>query len=106
MSKAMIMYNRTIERVAENDANFFNIIQPHRHHTSIPKQGIYCYSYALFPEKSQPSGCADNSTIQTSLYVYTNKEDNVRRKTLKTLILIYRNFKMIYFGTKNFFRNF
>lgn len=77
MSKAMIMYNRTIERVAENDANFFNIIQPHRHHTSIPKQGIYCYSYALFPEKSQPSGCADNSTIQTSLYVYTNKEDNV-----------------------------
>jgi len=77
MSKAMIMYNRTIERVAENDANFFNIIQPHRHHTSIPKQGIYCYSYALFPEKSQPSGCADNSTIQSSLYVYTNKEDNV-----------------------------
>lgn len=76
MSKARIMYNKTVERVSENNGNYFNIIQPYQYHSSIPKQGIYCFSYSLFPEKCQPSGFANNSTIQTQLYIYTNKEDN------------------------------
>jgi len=76
MNKAKIMFNNTIERVFENDGNFFNIIQPFKHHTSVPKQGIYCYSYALFPEKYQLSGSIDCGNIETTLYIFTNNQDN------------------------------
>lgn len=76
MSKAKIMFNDSITRVDENDANFFNIIQPFKHHTSVPKQGIYCYSYSLLPEKQQLSGSVDCGNIETSLYIYTNNQDN------------------------------
>jgi len=62
--------------VDENDTNFYNLIQPYKHHTSIPRQGIYCYSFALFPEKYQPSGVLDGSRINTQLILYTNNQDN------------------------------
>lgn len=76
MSKARIIFNRSIERVDENDGNFFNIIQPYKHHASIPKQGIYCYSYALFPDKYQPSGSIDCGNLETTLDIFTNNSDN------------------------------
>jgi len=76
MKTAKIMFNRSIERVDENNANFFNKIQPYMHHASIPKTGIYCYSYALFPDKYQPSGSIDCGSIETSLDLYVNNIDN------------------------------
>lgn len=85
MNKASIIFNKTIERVPENDGNFFNIIQPYKHHASIPRQGIYCYSYALFPDKFQPSGSIDCGTIETILNIYTNNQDNsaINQKLIK-----------------------
>lgn len=85
MSKARIIFNRSIERVDENDGNFFNIIQPYKHHASIPKQGIYCYSYALFPDKYQPSGSIDCGNLETTLDIFTNNSDNsvINRKLSK-----------------------
>jgi len=76
MNTARIMYNRSIERVDENNANFFNKIQPYKHHASIPKDGIYCYSYALFPDKYQISGSIDCGSIETSLDVNLNNKNN------------------------------
>ena len=76
MNTARIMYNRSIERVDENNANFFNKIQPYKHHASIPKDGIYCYSYALFPDKYQISGSIDCGSIETSLDVNLNNRNN------------------------------
>lgn len=76
MSKARIMLDRTVERVEEKDANYYNLIQPYKHHTAIPKQGIYCYSFALFPERYKPSGSLNASGFNTSLYIYTNNQDN------------------------------
>jgi hypothetical protein len=85
MSKARIMYNKSIERVDENNANYFNLMQPYKHHANIPKQGIYCYSYALFPDKYQPSGSVDCGSIETTLDVFTNNQDNsfINNKLIK-----------------------
>lgn len=85
MSKARIIYNKSIERVDENDSSFFNLIQPYKHHTNIPKQGIYCYSYALFPDKYQPSGSIDCGSIETSLDIFTTNTDNtfINNKLIK-----------------------
>ena len=75
MTSAIINFNKT-NRIEQKDANFFNLIQPYQHHSSLPKQGIYVYSFAIQPEKWIPTGSFNGSCISTSLVVYVNKEDN------------------------------
>jgi len=75
MTSAIINFNKT-NRIEQKDANFFNLIQPYQHHSSIPKTGIYTYSFAIQPEKWIPTGSYNGSCISTSLVVYVNKDDN------------------------------
>jgi hypothetical protein len=56
LENAKIVWNKSNDRTEEKDAMYFNMIQPYQHHTNVPKQGIYCYSFALHPEKWQASG--------------------------------------------------
>ena len=73
MKKAEIVWGRTQgSRMQEKDAYFFNNIQPYQHHSIIPMQGIYCYSFSLFPEKWFPSGCYNASRIETQLKITLN----------------------------------
>jgi hypothetical protein len=90
------MLNRTVERLEEKEANYFNIIQPHKHHTAVPKQGIYCYSFALFPENYRPSGSLNASGFTTQIYIYTNNADNTEiNEKLKKLNVAPYNYKYI-----------
>jgi len=75
MTSAIINFNKT-NRIEQKDANFFNLIQPYQHHSSIPKQGIYIYSFGLHPEKWIPTGSYNGSCINTSIIVYVNKDNN------------------------------
>ena len=75
MTSAIINFNKT-NRIEQKDANFFNLIQPYQHHSSLPKQGIYTYSFAIHPEKWIPTGSYNGSCISTSIVVYVNKDDN------------------------------
>jgi len=75
MTSAIINFNK-INRIEQKDANFFNLIQPYQHHSSVPKQGVYLYSFALQPEKWIPTGSYNGSCINTSLIVYVNDVNN------------------------------
>jgi len=60
------------DRFSTRSAAYFNIVQPYQHHTRCPATGIYVYSFALNPEKYQPSGTVnmsriDNATLQLTL---------------------------------------
>lgn len=48
------------------EANFFNIYNPWRYHTSGPDVGIYCYTFALDPESYQPSGTINWSRLDSA----------------------------------------
>ena len=62
-----------MERFEDKSPEYFNYIQPFQYHTRCPKDGIYCYSFALYPEKAQPSGTFNASTIhKIQMYVTTN----------------------------------
>ena len=76
MSKARIMFNKSMERVMDKDYVYYNSMQPYKHHTSIPKQGIYCYSFAIFPESYKPSGSLNASGFEISLYINTTEANN------------------------------
>jgi len=53
------------DRFSEKEGDYFNLLQPYQHHTNSPRQGIYVYSFALYPEKPQPSGSCNMSMINT-----------------------------------------
>lgn len=60
------------DRFAAREGRYFNLVQPYQHHTRIPDDGIYVYSFALNPEQHQPSGTVnmsriDNATLQLTL---------------------------------------
>jgi len=61
------------DRFSTRFGPYFNLVQPHQHHTNIPTSpGINVYSFALKPEEHQPSGSAnfsriDNATLQLNV---------------------------------------
>lgn len=68
LEKALItFYNNN--RIEEKPAEYFNIMQPYQYHSRVPKQGIYCYSFALYPEKEFLSGYYNAAVVKTNLFV-------------------------------------
>jgi len=63
-------------RVEEKEAHFYNAIQPYQYHSAIPRQGIYLYSFSLYPEKWFPSGFYDGSYSKMILSMTFNKYEN------------------------------
>tara|TARA_B110000495_G_C23014683_1_gene600699 strand:+ start:891 stop:2225 length:1335 start_codon:yes stop_codon:yes gene_type:complete len=47
------------ERFVKQKASYFRSLQPFYHHSKVPQKHIYSYSFALYPEKHQPSGFCD-----------------------------------------------
>lgn len=75
IATAKMLWNG-MERMEEKPGDYFNKIQPYQHHSNCPRQGIYCYSFALHPEKWQPSGSFNASMIsRIEMYVTVNKPD-------------------------------
>lgn len=70
LDKASIIWNRTNNRIEEKSSEYFNLIQPYQHHSHIPRQGIYTYSFAIYPEKEFASGYFNASVINSSLMIY------------------------------------
>lgn len=62
MKTAKIMFNG-VDRINDKDAEYYNWVQPYQHHTGIGKPGLYCYSFALYPDEYQPSGSVNMSRI-------------------------------------------
>jgi hypothetical protein len=68
VASAKLLLNGT-ERFQERVGDYFNLIQPLQHHTSVPPTGVYVYSFCLDPERFQPTGSLnfsriDNPTLQ------------------------------------------
>ncbi len=81
IEKALILFNG-IERFEERVAGYFRLVQPFSHHTRCPSSYIYVYSFAMAPEKHQPSGTANFSMLNTVdlrlTYEVTIPDSNVR----------------------------
>jgi hypothetical protein len=67
-----IILNETIlfnglERISLRDSSYFNWAQPYQNHSHSPAEGINTYSFALYPEKHQPSCTANMSKLDSIL---------------------------------------
>jgi hypothetical protein len=64
------------DREQYKDAIYYDVIQPHKYHTSIPSTGINVYSLSLEPENhQQPKGAANMGRIDDSSIVTILKPD-------------------------------
>jgi hypothetical protein len=60
------------DRFKERPGEYFRLVQSYDHHTRIPENYIYVYSFGIRPEEHQPSGTCnfsriDNATLQLVL---------------------------------------
>lgn len=60
---ALLEYNGQ-NRFEKRNGRFFGDLQPWMHHSNTPKDGINLYSFALEPEKLQPTGTSNLSKIE------------------------------------------
>ena len=72
-----------VNRVEYLDNNYFNYVLPYECFKNTPKDGVYCYSFALNPLELQPSGTCNFSklnkktlNIVLSQEFYDNIDDN------------------------------
>lgn len=61
LKNAYINWNN-LELLSLQNSFYFNQIQPYQFHNTIPKQGIYLYSFSILPEKSIHSGSYNSAT--------------------------------------------
>lgn len=63
LAHALLEYNGQ-NRVEKRNGRFFGDLQPYMHHSNTPKDGINLYSFAIEPEKLQPTGTSNLSKIE------------------------------------------
>lgn len=94
-----------MERFEDKPPEYFNYIQPYQHHSRCPREGIHCYSFAIYPEKLQPSGSFNASTInKIQLYITTNTPQTVTITSKETYSYTYDYDFIIYALHYNIFR--
>ena len=70
------------DRFKERPGEYFRLLQCYDHHTRIPGNYIYVYSFALRPEEHQPSGTCNFSRIDTAqLDFYLRNRSNLPGNT-------------------------
>ena len=82
---ATLLFNNH-ERMAPREMKYFQIVQPHQHHTRVPDnhKNISVYSFSLDPENEyQPSGTCNFSKIDDTRLILDG--GNVTRITLWAL---------------------
>ena len=68
------------DRFKERQGEYFRLNQNYEHHTRIPGNYIYCYSFALKPEEHQPSGTCNFSRIDSSQLIFKLRTNGVLQK--------------------------
>lgn len=96
-----IILNETIlfnghERVTFRDSQYFSYIQTFQNHTKSPPEGINVYSFALYPEKHQPSCQANTSQLDNILLRLGVNQDISFQNTAKLRVyaLVYNILKV------------
>ena len=95
IKKILIKLNG-FNRELDYDKNFYTYIQALQHHKSIPPLGIFCYSFALYPEDHQPSGSCNLSKIDDiSIDITVEPISYNKPAYVKLYALSYNIFKII-----------
>ena len=62
---------------------YFSKIQPHQHTSGSPSVGVYSYSFALQPERFQPTGSCNMSRVEDASVTVTLKTGATVNKSME-----------------------
>lgn len=91
---AEIDFNSTA-RQPMREEGFYRMLQPYQHHTLLPEACIFNYSFALYPEEPQPSGCVNPNRLE-SMYLVLNIQDGLQAEDVAVIIFA-RSLNMLKF---------
>lgn len=95
LDTAKILWNG-LDRFEAKSAAYFNALQPYKHYSRSPRPGVYAYSFALYPEKIQPSGSFNASMInKIQLYLTTNADYTGQEYNLNVYATYYNIFRVM-----------
>lgn len=77
------------DRFQERLGSYFNLVQPYQHHTNVPTTGINVYSFALEPEKHQPSGTCNFSRIDSAVLSLQLTQKSARGSKIRVYAVNY-----------------
>jgi hypothetical protein len=86
-----------INRFDTRHANYFRLVQNYQFHNHYSSKNIYTYSFSIYPEKQQPSGCCNMSKISNSvLYLdYFNINHSQNDMILKVFCVNYNILRIV-----------
>jgi len=95
-SEAVLQLNG-VDRFEKRPANYFRLVQNYQFHTHYSNKNIYSYSFSIYPEKQQPSGCCNLSKFaSTNLYLkYNTINHSENNLILKVFGVNYNIFRII-----------
>lgn len=74
--ESVVLQVNGAERFAKLSGEYFNLVQPYQHHTSIPDNGGICvYSFSIHPESHQASGTMNFSCVDNAILKLTYQQD-------------------------------
>jgi hypothetical protein len=87
-------------RDEEKPNEWYNYVNPHKYHNSTPVDGVNVYSFALTPEKLQPSGTCNLSIVDFVDFKIKLEESTLEKMKLESIRFDIR----IYAHSYNFLR--
>jgi hypothetical protein len=104
LSYALLEYNGN-NRVEKRDGRFFGDLQPYMHHSNTPINGINLYSFAVEPEKLQPTGTSNLSKIENIVLTLWFDDTSNPNKILPPLEILSLDSRLFIYGfSYNIFR--
>ena len=85
---ATLRLNNTL-RFKERAGKYFDRVQVYQHHTGQGKAGLYVYSFALNPEKHQPSGSCNFSRIDSAILEMKSGDSWTQSYSSQTSVHVY-----------------
>ena len=83
------------ERMSMRAGAYFNYVQAYQHHTGCPSAGCYVYSFALNPEKHQPSGTCNFSRIDNATLELHLGDDSTTDNDYNTMHIFAHNYNVL-----------
>jgi len=82
-------------RFNNRPGSWLRLVQPYQHHTNIPESYVYCYSFALHPEQTTPSGTCNLSRIDHCDLIL-NLQEGLGKEQV-TVLVFARSFNILRF---------
>ncbi len=66
------------DRIQPLPSKYFRIYQPYKHHTSVPSNFVYSYSFSFKPEEIQPTGSCNFSCFDNARLILNMKNKEIK----------------------------